>query len=406
MSISLIFATEAISPPLSGIARYALELACGLAEHPEIRTIRCLSFGRWVDLPARDQLQGYAAPTQQRRLRAALADSRVAVRLYHELMPYVTRWRLRGESQALFHSPSYFLPPFSGLSVATVHDLSHVLYPEFHPVARVDYMNLAFPQSLRRANHLITDAESVRQELIQQLGWPADRVTSVPLGVDAAFRPHTTEELQPAMQRLGLRSDGYSLCVGTIEPRKNIDRLLTAYETLPVPLRRKFPLVLAGARGWRSIKTHARMVRAESAGWLRYLDFVSQDDLPKLFAGARLFVYPSLYEGFGLPVLEAMASGTPVIASNVPSLLEVVGRAARVVDPLDVSSIGAALEEVLEDGNWRTGASLAGLVRAASFTWAECVNRTVAVYQNMMAGSPGHDWQDPADVQPGQEAGA
>src|SRR5512140_303155 len=114
MSISLVFATEAISPPLTGIARYALELAFGLAQHPEVKTIRYLSFGRWVDLPAREQLQGGAAPTRQHRLRATLAGSRVAVRFYHELMPYITRWRLRDEGQALFHSPSYFLPPFPG----------------------------------------------------------------------------------------------------------------------------------------------------------------------------------------------------------------------------------------------------------------------------------------------------
>ncbi len=384
MGIPVIFATEAISAPLSGIGRYALELACGMAQHPEIETIRCLSFGRWVGLPAREQLQGCLAPTQQPRVRATLADSRLALRLYHELMPYVTRWRLQGEGQALFHSPSYFLPWFPGRSIATVHDLSHVLYPQFHPAARVDYMNRAFPQTLRRATHLVTDTESVRQELIRHFAWPEERITAVPLGVDDAFHPYSDEDLQPVLEPLKLQTKAYSLCVGTIEPRKNIERLLSAYETLPVVLRRTFPLVLAGARGWRSAETHARIVRAEWEGWLRYLAFVPQDDLPKLYAGARLFVYPSLYEGFGLPVLEAMASGTPVITSNIASLREVAGQVARLVDPQDVGSIAAALEAVLQDEEWRTAASLAGLSRSGSFTWAECVSQTVAVYRKVL----------------------
>jgi len=304
--------------------------------------------------------------------------------MYHALMPHVSRWKLRGEAGALFHSPNYFLPPFPGASVATVHDLSHILFPQFHPAARVQYMNLAFPQTLRRANHLITDSESVRHELIQRMAWPADRVTAVPLGVDAAFRPHTPDELQPLMQRLGLRSNEYSLCVGTIEPRKNLDRLLAAYEALPQQIRRSFPLVLAGASGWRSGETHARILRAESDGWLRYLSFVPQDDLPKLYAGARLFVYPSLYEGFGLPVLEAMASGTPVITSNVSSLPEVVGDAALLVDPKDIDQIALALQDLLQNEEKRNIAGKAGLARSKSFTWSKCVDQTVAVYLNVM----------------------
>jgi glycosyltransferase involved in cell wall biosynthesis len=386
MSISLILATDGITAPLSGIGRYALALASGLTAHPQIDSMRCFSFGRWANLPQPGELQKTAVPTRRGRLRTALAANRAAVRMYDHLTPPLYRWRLRGEGSSLFHSPNYSLPPFPGASVATVHDLSHILYPQFHPAARVDYMNLAFPQTLRRAHHLITDAESVRQELIQQMGWSADRVTAVPLGVDAAFHPHSPEELQPVMQRLGLRPNGYSLCVGTIEPRKNIDRLLSAYEALPQELRRSFPLVLAGAPGWRSGQTHARMVRAESDGWLRYLSFVPQDDLPKLYAGARLFVYPSLYEGFGLPVLEAMASGTPVITSNVSSLPEVVGKASLLIDPKNVDQIADALREVLQNDERRKIASVAGLARSASFTWEECVNQTVAIYQKVMAG--------------------
>jgi glycosyltransferase involved in cell wall biosynthesis len=387
MGISLIFATDGITVPLSGIGRYALELVLGLRARPQIDSLRCLSFGRWVNVPVRSEVQESGA-SGRGRLRAALAGSRAAVRIYHGFMPSLSRWQLRAEGSALFHSPNFLLPPFPGVSVATIHDLSHILYPQFHPAARVDYMNLAFPQTLSRATHLITDAESVRHELIQRMEWPADRVTAVPLGVDASFRQHDVAELQPLMRRLGLRSNEYSLCVGTIEPRKNIDRLLTAYEALPSTLRRNFPLVLAGARGWRSTEIHARIARAESAGWVRYLAFVPEHELPMLYAGARLFVYPSLYEGFGLPVLEAMASGVPVITSNVASLPELVGDAAWLIDPKDTDQIAGSLQELLQNEERRCRARAAGLARSASFTWAECVSKTIAVYLKVMSADP------------------
>jgi alpha-1,3-rhamnosyl/mannosyltransferase len=206
------------------------------------------------------------------------------------------------------------------------------------------------------------------------------------LGADPAFRPHSAAELAPVLARLGLPNllaQGYSLYVGTIEPRKNIDRLLDAYEALPEALRRHCPLVMAGSPGWRSEHTHARMARAASAGWLHYLRYVPQADLPALYAGARLFAYPSLYEGFGLPVLEAMASGTPVVTSNVSSLPEVVGNVALSIPPEDTDALTTALARALQDEPWRTQARAAGLARAATFSWQACVHRTVQVYQQL-----------------------
>ena len=384
MSLSLILATEGISAPLTGIGRYGLELAQGLSAHPQVDALRFFAYGRFVPPPDPSRLQGPGAPLRRGLLHSTLSGNGAAVRVYHRLMPRLSRWRLRDEGDALFHSPSYFLPPVPGASVATVHDLSHVLYPEFHPAARVAYMNLAFPDTLRRATHLITDAKSVRQELIERLGVAPGRVTAVPLGVDAAFRPRAPQELAPLLQRLGLVAQGYALCVGTIEPRKNVARLLSAYEALPMALRSDCPLVLAGAAGWRSAETHARIEKARGEGWLHYLSYVEQQDLPLLYAGARLFVYPSLYEGFGLPVLEAMASGTPVITSNLASLPEVAGDAARLVDPQDVDALAAALLAGLQDEHWRSQSRQAGLSRASQFSWSACVNATVAVYRKTL----------------------
>lgn len=384
--IDLILGADSINAPLTGIGRYALELARGLPQHPAIDRVRYFALRGWVPLQVLLESESGAsaqAASRQPSLRTRLAGNRVAVRVYHALIPQLQRWQLRAEQGAIYHSPNYFLPPFPGRTVATIHDLSHHLHPQFHPAARIDYMRRALPDCLRRADHLITDAESVRQELVEHFGYPAERITAIPLGASPSFRPHSPQEASARISQWDLQPQSYSLYVGTIEPRKNLDRLLTAYETLPQALRQRYPLVLAGGSGWRSEHTHQRIARAASAGWLRYLRYVSQEDLPALYAGARVFVYPSLYEGFGLPVLEAMASGVPVITSNCSSLPEVVGSAALQVHPEDEAALAQAMARALQDDSWRAHASAAGLQRSAQFSWQRCVEQTVHVYQRL-----------------------
>lgn len=378
--VDLVLGADCIHAPLTGIGRYALELARRLPGHAGVGRVRFYGLGRWLDAGALEAADGFAPAQPPRSLRSVLAGNRLAVRAFASVMPLVQRWQLRGEGASLFHSPNFFLPPVRGRSVVTVHDLSHLVYPQFHPAARVDYMLRMLPRSLARADHVVTVSESARQDLMVRLGVPGERISAVPLGVDAAFRPHSPLELAPVLQRWGLQAGGYSLCVGTIEPRKNLLRLLAAYEALPLALRVRFPLVLAGSRGWRSEAIHARMEAAAAQGWLRYVQFVAQGDLPALYAGAALFAYPSLYEGFGLPVLEALASGVPVVTSGVSSLPEVVGGAALLVDPLDVDALAAALRRGLEDAPWRLQARSGGLLRAQAFSWERCVDGTVQVY--------------------------
>lgn len=386
----VILAADAVQIPLTGIGRYAYELAMGLPLHPLVEQLRLFSLGRWLE--SSDLVRLAEAPPGANRsmadstsLRRHLAGSRLAVRIYQTVTPPLFGWRLRNEVDSLFHSPNYFLPPFPGRSVATIHDLSHVCLPHFHPAARVDYLDRALPATFRQANFLITDAESVRQEVIRHFDWPADRIAAVPLGVAPIFHPRDSVDLAPVLQAYDLTAGGYTLFVGTIEPRKNLERLLLAYESLSTAVRQRWPLVLAGAHGWQSGSIHERMGKAAASGWLRYLKFVPQGDLPFLYAGARLFAYPSLYEGFGLPPLEAMASGVPVVTSNVSSLPEVVGAAALTVDPQDVPALSVALARGLEDDAWRSSAIPLGLERASELTWAACVANTVAIYKRIQA---------------------
>lgn len=412
MRLDLILAADALRPPLTGIGRYTFELARRLKTHEDVARLRYFSMGQWIDDPlaaliareeqqeqpasaeadradGADQADGAATPALSTpspppTLRDRLANSRLAVRVYAALTPAFFGWRLRGNKRAIYHAPNYIVPYFGGKTVSTVHDLSHLLYPQFHPRARVDYLNAALPKSLARTDRVIAVTEAVRQEMIEHRLMPADRITTIHEAASAAFRPHAPHMLEPAMRALGLRAGRYTLFVGTVEPRKNVQRLIQAYERLPLEMRQHWPLVIAGGQGWNSQDTHARIAQAQEQGWVRYVAYVDQRWLPALYAGARLMVYPSIYEGFGLPIVEAMASGTPVITSNTSCMPEVAAGAARLIDPLDVEDIAHALSQCLQDNIWQANARHLGLARAAQLSWDRCAKETVALYQQLV----------------------
>jgi alpha-1,3-rhamnosyl/mannosyltransferase len=183
---------------------------------------------------------------------------------------------------------------------------------------------------------------------------------------------------------LGLVHGSYILCVSTLEPRKNIGTLLDAYLALPEMLRRRFPLVIAGAPGWHSDALHERL-RGAAARGVRYVQYVPEPNLPALYAGAAVFALASLYEGYGLPVLEAMASGVPVLASNASSLPEVTGPDALLLPPLDIDAWRYGIERALEDHAWRQRCIAGGILRARQATWERCVAGTLDVYQKAWA---------------------
>jgi glycosyltransferase involved in cell wall biosynthesis len=362
--LKVILSVDAISPPLSGIGRYTWELARRIGHVPSVEQVRYHRNDRWVN-----ELECLLKPRSTLR-RSRFKPPRWLRELY---------WR-RACQRHIFHGPNYFLPPYAQNGVVTVHDLSVFKFPETHPQERVTQFERLFRKTLNIATHLITDSRTTRLEVIDFLGWPADRITSVHLGVASCFTPRSAEVSSPTLKRYGLRPKHYSLCVSTIEPRKRIDALLESFSQLPGSLRAQYPLVLVGAKGWRSEHLHGRIEKAQEAGWLRYLGFVPEADLPMLYAGARLFAYPSIYEGFGLPVAEAMACGVPVVTSNRSCLPEVVAGAAMLVDPDDIDALTIALEQGLLDSQWREQAIARGLHVAAKYDWTECVKQTVAVY--------------------------
>ena len=294
------------------------------------------------------------------------------------------RWQSRRALRTtLVHGPNYFLPAGVGTGIVTVHDLSVFHYPEFHPAARLRDFERNLQRSIDKADQLITDSDAVRQEVIEFAGIPPDRVTAVALGISDVFRPLPLEQRLHVLKRYGLPNSGYGLTLSTLEPRKRIDRLLSAWRQLPRSIRDRFPLVIGGSGGWKNEALHTQIRDAAAEGWLIPLGFVAEADLPAIYSGAVVFAYPSVYEGFGLPPLEAMASGAPTVVAAGSCLVEVTRGAALVANPDDIEGFAEVILRALQDNEWRSEAILAGIQVAAGYTWARCVAETVAIYQRV-----------------------
>ena len=376
--MKVVLSVDPVKFPLTGIGRYTYELGKGL-QSEALQSLRYLRGYRLsCILPEPSDAHPMAGTPSWKTM---AQQSRFAVAVFRQVNTWLKSRALKGLEDHVFHGPNYYLPPFAGRSVVTVHDLSHYVWAQGHPPDRVRYLQAEMESSLKRATAIITDTEYTRQEVARYFGWPLSRIYAVHLASGPEFRPRPDHALAPALQAFGLESGGYCLFTGTVEPRKNLASLLEAYSRLPARMRAQWPLVVAGYRGWESDVLHKAIQEAQGQGWLRYLGFVPQQTLPLLMAGARLFAYPSHYEGFGLPVLEAMASGVPVVCSNASTLPEVSGGAAAMHDPDDVDKLVELIMTGLEDNDWRAHAQAAGLLQAQHFSWGKCARDTLAVYQ-------------------------
>lgn len=287
----------------------------------------------------------------------------------------------------LFHATDFVLPPLQkGKALLTVHDLSFLLYPEQTQPELVRYLSKVVPSSIQRASLVLADSESTKADLMRLLALPEEKVEVVYCGVDTRFSPASDEEtLSQVRVRYGLDRP-FILTLGTLAPRKNLARLLEAFALMRQSVALPHRLLVAGVAGWRSESLPLQVERLGLVGEVIFLGFVPEEDLPALYTLADLFVYPSLYEGFGLPPLEAMACGTPVAASNASSLPEVLGDAGLLFDATSPEAMAEALHRALTDGELRLQMRERGLRRAASFTWERAAQKLLGLYQQVGGG--------------------
>lgn len=291
---------------------------------------------------------------------------------------------VRRQACDLYHEPSFLPFRFDGPTVITIHDLSPLRFPETHPAQRVREFSEQLPKAIGRAARIIVDSDFVRREVISQFGVQPERVAAIHLGVSAEYRPRAAADIGPVLGRYGLVPGRYLLAVGTLEPRKNLLQAIDAYAGLPQAVRQSTPLVIAGMRGWLTQELESRIQHYEKSAEVRWLGYVPAEDLPLLYSGATMLVYPSLYEGFGLPVLEAMASGIPVIASNRASLPEVAGDVGLLVDPEDADGLRSRMRRLIEDPAEVRRLGALGVARAGQFTWDNCAGKTIAIYRKAL----------------------
>ena len=279
----------------------------------------------------------------------------------------------------VFHATNYLLnyPVRRAKRVVSIHDVTVLVAPQWHPAKRVREMRAGLRASAEMADRIIAISQTTKDDIVAHLAVDPARVAVVPLAVDPSFRPMPCAAIEAALTPLGLTPGGYLLFLGTLEPRKNLGRLLDAMVKLGDDVG---PLVLAGADGWGNDELRQRIDELSRQGRVRGLGYVPDPLRAPLLAGARAFVFPSLYEGFGLPPLEAMACGTPVVTSNVSALPEVVGDAALTVDPFDVEALGGAIRRLWDDEALRGELRARGLARARPFTWEVTARLTLDVY--------------------------
>ncbi len=287
------------------------------------------------------------------------------------------------EEGTLFHATEHLLLPLrSTPTVLTVHDLIFRHLPEHHKRLNRWYLNLTLPLYCRRATHVIAVSQSTRRDLMAAYELPSERITVIHEAADPEFHPQSGERVSAARRQYGF-PERYVLFVGTIEPRKNLTRLLRAFEILHGEGMTE-ALVVVGKQGWLYEGFFAELERSPVKNAVLLPGYVPDEDLPAVYAGAQALVFPSLYEGFGLPVLEAMACGTPVACSGTSSLPEVGGDAAMYFDPEREGSIVETLRRVLGDGDLHDELVERGLERAATFSWDRVAAETEAVYMAVM----------------------
>lgn len=359
-----------LSQSLTGVGHYTLELAHALARIAPADRFELVS-----PLPSLNSVE----------LPSNLHITRVSVnKLIRRFWWQVGLPRLIRRSRfSVFHGTNYSVPLRKVCPTAvTIHDLSLLLWPQTHEQHLVSRARFRLPLMARRADAIIVPSQSVKTEVCEHLGIDDSRITVIPEAPRSSFWQVPVEETVAVRRRLNI-GDDFILFVGTIEPRKNLLTLVRAFEELVRNDVSQTQLVLVGNEGWLTGELHEFLKTAAIRERVRFTGYLADDDLRALYSSCRVFVYPSLYEGFGLPLLEAMACGAPVVTSDIPSVRETVGDVALLVAPTGVDELARSLARLLENPVEREKRSVAGKQHASKFSWEKAATATLEVYRQV-----------------------
>lgn len=371
----------------AGVGRVTREAVTALAARPEPLDLRLFYTAEETPVARAGErwLAELAARSERVRVRRLPFPARWTARLWLRLRLPLPAELVTGRVDLLL-APDFVAPPTAwARTIVTIHDLSYLAVPQYADPGLRRYLSGAVPRSLRRAAHIVAVSETTRREAIERLGLTPDRVSVVYNGVDPAFRPLPPATVDEVRRRLAL-PERFILTLGTLEPRKNHLGLIQAFAQLQES-EPAVSLLVAGRRGWLDEPIFRAVEELGLQASVRFLGGVDDTDLPALLNAAAVVAYPSFYEGFGLPPLEAMACGTPVVTSTGGALPEVCGEAALLVDPADTAGLADALGRALMDRALRTTLRERGLRRAAGFTWANTAAGLVEVFRRVRENS-------------------
>jgi len=394
--MKLLVNSTPLIPPLSGIGRYTQQLLLHLFDEKNIDDIngfvpyafynreKLLEIVKDLEFEDKNSSGGKNRTTSNLARIKQIAKKVPAARyVKNQIQQVMLGRKFKQFSDHIYWESNYVLAPFDGLKVATVYDLSHMRYPDFHPKDRLQWLDKHLPETIYSADALVAISEFSKQEIVSVFDIEPNKISIVPPAVSPIFRQTYSREQLFRLKHEYQLPERFVLSVGTIEPRKNIKGLIQAFSKLPQSLRKDCPLVLAGGKGWHMEEIEQIIAPLLKNGEVILLGYVAQQDIPLLYVAASVFAYVSHYEGYGMPIAEAMCSGTAVLTANVASMPEVAAGCCELADPQNIVQISEKLQELMEDGAKRESLQEKARLKSNDYRWENSSAQLVNVFQNI-----------------------
>ncbi|MFC1733913.1 glycosyltransferase family 4 protein [candidate division KSB1 bacterium] len=368
------FDISAQSLPRSGVGRYQYHLLKALLDIDQSNFYHLYAF----NFRNRHNFKKIKFPAKNYEINALPIPHRL-ITLWWMMMKMPRLDQLVGKCDVYHISEIAIQPVKNAKTTAFIHDLTTILFPEHHVKSNVFLHKKRF-QNIHKTDAILTNSESTKKDIIKHLKVSPDKIFVTHLGADDSFRPMKSSDIKPVLTKYRLNKP-YILFVGTLEPRKNVKTLIEAFDKLKKDHDIPHQLVLVGQKGWLYKDILKKIESSPYKNDIRHLDYVPEEDLPALMNGAEVFAYPSFYEGFGLPVLEAMQCGIPVVTSNISSMPEVGGEACLYIDPDSADDLADKIYSVVNNPKLQKSLSEKGIERAKDFSWEKCAKDTLKVYK-------------------------